>query len=83
MYAQRFLKEYLEHNAISDDVLFLDRFIIRSFLLWLQEEKDLSASSAQRIYDVLSAMFNFLADEELVERNPMKKVEKPRRESSC
>lgn len=58
----------------------LDRFTIRSFLLWLREEKKLSGSTAQRVYDVLSAMYKFLVAEELIADNPMDKVEKPRRE---
>ena len=60
----------------------LDRFTIRSFLLWLREEKKLSGSTAQRVYDVLSAMYKFLVAEELIADNPMDKVEKPRREDA-
>jgi integrase/recombinase XerD len=89
IYARDYLFEYLAIETGGDhsisagsgdiDINNLDRFIIRKYLLWLQEEKGVSASTAQRIYDVLNALFHFLVEEELIESSPMDKVEKPKR----
>lgn len=81
-YAQGHLSEYLREKLYSDDVPLaaIDRFLLRNFLLWLRESKQVSASTVQRIYDVMNALCGFLVDEELVKTNPMAKVEKPKRD---
>lgn len=81
VYAQTYLQEYLLEQFHNDDVSLdtLDRYVLRSFLLWLQDSKHVSGSTAQRVYDVLNALCNFLVDEELIPKSPMIKVEKPKR----
>lgn len=81
-YAQGYLCNYLEEKLdIADATISqLDRYLLRNYFIWLQEEQGLSASTAQRSYDVLKALFNFLVDEELIEKSPMAKVAKPKRE---
>lgn len=80
-YARGYFEDYISEKLDSRNVTLsvLDRFFVRGFLIWLREQRRLSASTVQRIYDVLSAVFRFLVHEELVEQNPMDKVAKPRR----
>lgn len=74
-YTLGYLHDYLKEPDMPIEKL--DRYAIRSFLLWLHDEKKLSQSTVRRIYDVMHAMFDFLVEDELLDRSPMSKVAKP------
>ena len=54
--------------------------LIRSYIQTIKEERDLSNTSIYKKIAILKSYFNFLEDEEVITKNPTRKIHFPRKE---
>ena len=54
--------------------------LVRSYIQKIKEERNLSITSIYKKIAILKSYFNFLGDEEVIVKNPMKKIKFPRKE---
>ncbi len=54
--------------------------LVRSYIQTIKEKRNLSNTSIYKKIAILKSYFNFLEDEEIIEKNPTKKIRFPRKE---
>ncbi|MFC2159472.1 tyrosine-type recombinase/integrase, partial [Actinomycetota bacterium] len=54
--------------------------LIRSYIQAIKEERNLSNTSIYKKIAILKSYFNFLEDEEIIKKNPTKRIHFPRKE---
>ena len=54
--------------------------LIRSYIQTIKEKRNLSNTSIYKKIAILKSYFNFLEDEEVIEKNPTRKIRFPRKE---
>ena len=54
--------------------------LIRSYVLYIKETRNLSNTSIYKKIAILKSYFNFLEDEEIIPKNPTRKIHFPRKE---
>ena len=66
--------------TITNDLDEVSITLIRSYIQMIKEKRDLSNTSIYKKIAILKSYFNFLEDEEIIEKNPTRKIHFPRKE---
>ena len=72
-FSEYIIKEVSDLNEINIS-------LIRSYIQHIKEKRSLSNTSIYKKIAILKSYFNFLYDEEIIEKNPTRKIHFPRKE---
>ena len=74
---EKFYKYVIDQTSSLDEV---NITLIRSYILHIKETRKLVNNSIYKKTAILKSYFNFLEDEEVINKNPTKKIRFPRKE---
>ncbi len=73
-YTLKYINSYFADKAIQS----ITPIDVEKFLLYLRKDRGLSAQSIQHHYRTLRIIFNFAVKQEIILKNPVEKVDKPK-----
>jgi site-specific recombinase XerD len=71
------LEGFLRREQITPDPANLTTPVLRRYLMWVQEERNLSSSSLRRKIHCLRSFFRYLVEQEYITQDPMRKIRLP------
>ena len=80
IYGYKTISKHIEaHKLGKRPVQEIKPVDIQAYLQYLQREKELSSNTALKHYNFLNAVFNLLEQQEVINRNPVKRVVSPKK----
>jgi len=80
LYGYRTISKHIEdHKLAKRPVQNIKPVDIQAYLQYLQKEKKLSSNTALKHYNFLNSVFNLLEQQEIINRNPVKRVVSPKK----
>ena len=73
---------YLESTEITE-IAAVTTSILRSYLYRCKEKRNLSDNSLCTIIAILKSFFNYLFEEEVIKKNPGRKIHTPKKKKTC
>ncbi|ACA59062.1 tyrosine-type recombinase/integrase [Candidatus Desulforudis audaxviator] len=72
------LEDFLFRERIAPELANLTTPVLRRYFIWLQEERKLKAASLRRKIHCFRSFFRYLAEQEYIPGDPMRKIRPPK-----